>query len=177
MTQRIVILKPCCIGDVIFTTPLLSALRRAYPTATIDWIVGSSAITALRDHPDLNHVIDSGPLANPASRPVSFIRLLRNLRAGQYDLAVVPDRSSLPGIAALLAGIPQRAGLDSGGRGFTYTVKARIDPNAIRHEAEIYLDVARVLRIPVENCWANVPPSATALDEAQRVLTENDLVS
>src|SRR5215813_12436510 len=147
MTQRIVILKPCCIGDVIFTTPLLSALRRAYPNATIDWIVGSSAIAALRDRPDLNHVIDSGPLANPASRPASLLRLVRQLRAGKYDLAVVPDRSPLPGMAVLLAGIPRRAGLDSGGRGFAYTVKARTDPNVVRHEAEIYLDLARALGI------------------------------
>src|SRR5215813_376266 len=99
MTQRIVILKPCCIGDVIFTTPLLSALRQAYPNAIIDWIVGSSAIAALRDHPDLNRVIDSGPLANPASRPASFLRLVQHLRAGKYHLAVVPERSPLAGIA------------------------------------------------------------------------------
>ena len=172
MVRRIVLIKPCCIGDVIMATPLLAALRRGYPDAPIDWMVGSSTIEALRQHPDLSHVIDCGRLANPASRPMSLLHMVSQLRAGNYDLAAVPDRSPLIGVAALLAGIPQRAGLDSVGRGFSYTVKARIDPNVIRHEAEIYLDVARALGLSTENCWANVPPSQGALEKAQRLLQQ-----
>src|SRR5690349_21593293 len=113
MIQRIALVKPCCIGDVVMATALLTALRRGYPDAAIDWIVGSSALPALRDHPDLHKVVDSGPLANPASRPGSLLRLVNVLRKGHYDLVVVPDRSPLMGIAALLSGIPRRAGLNS----------------------------------------------------------------
>ncbi|MEP7287104.1 MAG: glycosyltransferase family 9 protein [Chloroflexota bacterium] len=172
MIHRIIVVKPCCIGDVVLATALLSALRRGYPDAAIDWIAGSSAAAALRDHPDLNRVIDSGPHANPASQPVSLFRLVRSLRAGRYDLAVVPDRSPLMGIAVLLAGIPQRAGLDSAGRGFAYTIKAPIDPDTVRHEAEIYLDVARALGLATADCWANVPPSMIALAAARSALLQ-----
>jgi ADP-heptose:LPS heptosyltransferase len=170
MTHRIVIVKPCCIGDVIFATSLLSALRRGYPDSSIDWIVGSSAIAALRTHPDLNRVIDSGPLANPASRPASFLGLVRLLRAGKYDLAIVPDRSPLMGLAILASGIKQRAGLDSAGRGFTYNVKAPVDPDVVRHEAKIYLDIAQMLGLNTDNCWANVPPDPVALTTVQDTL-------
>ncbi len=173
MIRRIVLIKPCCIGDVIMATPLLTALRRGYPDASIEWMVGSSAIEALRQHPDLTRGIDCGRLANPTSRPLSLLRMVGQLRAGKYDLAVVPDRSPLIGMAALLAGIPGRAGLDSAGRGFAFNVKAHIDPNAIRHEAEIYLDVARALGLSTENCWANVPPSRESLEQARRLLYQN----
>jgi heptosyltransferase II len=173
MIRRIVLIKPCCIGDVIFATPLLTALRRGYPGAAVDWVVGSTAIAALREHPDLDRVIDSGSLPNPASRPGSLLRLVHALRARQYDLAVVPDRSPLAGLAPLLAGIPRRAGLDSAGRGFSFTVKARIDPAAVRHEAEIYLDVARALGLDTSNCWAYVPPAAQALTTARAILAES----
>ncbi|MCC7448666.1 MAG: glycosyltransferase family 9 protein [Anaerolineae bacterium] len=172
MIRRIVLVKPCCIGDVIMATALLTALRRGYPDAEIDWVVGSMAIAALRGHPDLHQVIDSGPLANPASKPGSMLRLVRLLRAGRYDLAVVPERSPLTGIATVLARIPQRAGLDSAGRGFSYTIKAPIDPAMVRHEAEIYLDVARALGLSTDNCWVNVPPSPQSLQAAQAILTE-----
>src|SRR5258708_20867709 len=91
--KRIAILKPCCIGDVIFATALLTALRRGYPDAAIDWAVGSIASAALRDHPSLNATIDTGPLANPASQPRSLLKLARQLRAARYDLAVLPDHS------------------------------------------------------------------------------------
>lgn len=182
MIRRIVLLKPCCIGDVIMATPLLVALRRAYPDAVIDWAVGSAAIQALiglrNDFQDqmpgpLNDLLDTGPLANPASKPGSLFRLINLLRSGRYDLAVVPDRSPLLGLAVFLAGIGARAGLDSAGRGVFYTVKAGIDPSAIRHEAEIYLDVARALGLNVDDCWATAPPSQSAIHEAQEILGEN----
>jgi ADP-heptose:LPS heptosyltransferase len=101
-----------------------------------------------------------------------LIRLVNTLRQGNYDLAVVPDRSPLMGIAVLLAGIPRRAGLDSAGRGFTYTVKAPIDPAVIRHEAEIYLDIARVLSLSTDDCWAKVPPTQSALDTVKVILKD-----
>jgi heptosyltransferase II len=168
--RRIALIKPCCIGDVVFATALLSALRRGYPDAEIDWIVGSSALPALREHPDLRRVLDSGPLANPAAKPRSLLTLIQLLRSDKYDLAVVPDRSPLLGLAPLMAGIPRRAGLDSAGRGFTYTIKARIDPVQVRHEADIYLDIARALDLPTDGCWANIPPSQAAQDRARESL-------
>ena len=168
--RKIVIVKPCCIGDVIFATPLLTALRRGYPDAVIDWVVGTSASSALSGHPDLGQMLDSGPSANPAARPASFLRLVQTLQHGKYDLAVVPDRSPLLGMAVALSGIPQRAGLDSAGRGFGYTIKAPIDPATVRHEADIYLDIARVLGLSTEGCWANVPHSEQAIASARELL-------
>jgi ADP-heptose:LPS heptosyltransferase len=173
--HRIVILKPCCIGDVIFATPLLSALRTAFPAASIDWAAGSSAIAALRGHPALRAVLDTGPLANPASQVGSLLRLVRLLRKGRYDLMVVPDRSRLLALAALLTGIPQRAGLDSAGRGIGYTIKAPIDPRLVRHEADIYLDVARAMRLDTRDCWANTPPTDAAQRRAQDILHAHHL--
>ncbi len=170
MIRRIVLIKPCCIGDVVFATALLTALRRGYPEASIDWVVGTQALPALRGHPDLRQTLDSGPLANPASKPASLLRLIRLLRAGYYDLAVVPDRSPLMGLAPLLAGIPRRAGLNSAGRGLSYTVKAPVDPAVVRHEAEIYLEIARALGLSTADCWVNIPPGPAALTAAKEAL-------
>src|SRR5262249_9924447 len=160
-------------------TPLLAAVRRAYPDAIIDWAVGSEARKAIdglkanQNDPDdrpLHDLLDTGPLANPASKLGNLIHLIRQLRAGRYDLALVPDRSPLLGLVTLCAGIPQRAGLDSAGRGFAYTVKAKIDPAEIRHEAEIYLDVARALGLNTVDCWVSVRPRQSAIREAGKLL-------
>lgn len=155
--QRILLLKPCCIGDVVLTTPLLQALRHAYPEAHITWGVGRHSAPAIRRHPLLNACLDTGPAANPARSPGGLLRLARQLHQERFDLAVVPDRSPLLGLAVWLAGIPWRAGLDSAGRGRFYTVKAPLDPSAIHHEAEIYLDVARTLHIPADGLRACIP--------------------
>jgi ADP-heptose:LPS heptosyltransferase len=155
--SRIVLILPCCIGDVVLGTATLMALRRAYPAAHITWAVGSWSKGVVEHHNLLDAVLDTGPAALPVKSISSFFNFVRQLRAGQFDLAVSLARSPLMSLAVLLAGIPQRAGLDSGGRGFGYTIRARIDPQQPRHEADIYLDVARALGLDVSGCVANVP--------------------
>lgn len=161
--RRILLLKPCCIGDVIMATALLAALRRAYPDAHITWGVGTHSTPAIAQHPLLDDLLPTGPAANPARSLRGLWRLARQLRAGRFDLAVVPVRSPLIGLAVWLAGIPTRAGLDSAGRGLFYNVRAAVDPAAPRHEADIYLDVARALGLDVSACWANVPTTAAQI--------------
>lgn len=157
--SRLLLLKPCCIGDVVFTTPLLAALRRAFPAAHITWAVGAHSAPVIANHPLLDAVLPTGPAANPARTPVGLLRLALQLRRGQFDLAVVPDRSPALALAVWLAGIRTRAGLDSAGRGRLYTIRVSVDPRAIRHEAEIYLDIARALGLDTTDCWANLPVS------------------
>lgn len=155
--QRIVLVLPCCIGDVVLATATLQALRRGYPNAHITWAVGNWSKPAVEHHDLLDAVLDTGADALPVHAPAGLLRFVRQLRAGRYDLMISLVRSPLMSLAALLSGIPHRAGLDSAGRGFGYTVRAPVDPDAPRHEAEIYLDVARVLGLNTEGCRANVP--------------------
>lgn len=155
--RRIVLILPCCIGDVVLATATLKALRRAYPEAQITWAVGTWSKAAIEHHPLLDAVIDTGSEALPVRSPAGMIQFVRQLRAGNYDLAVSLVRSPLMSVALLLSGIPHRAGMDSDGRGFGYTVRASVDPNMPRHEADVYLDVVRALGKEASDCYANVP--------------------
>ncbi len=155
--KRILLVLPCCIGDVVLATATLQALRRAYPAAHIAWAVGTWSKSAIERHPLLDAVVDSGPQALPMRTPGGMWRFVSQIREGNYDLLVSLVRSPLMSVAALFSGIPNRAGIDSAGRGFGYTIRARIDPHVPRHEAEIYLDVARALGLDTAGCYANVP--------------------
>lgn len=161
---RIVLVLPCCIGDVVLATASLKALRRAYPNAEIVWAVGSWSKPAIEHHPLLNSVIDTGADALPVRSPAGMSRFIGQIRAGNFDLAVSLVRSPLMSLALLLSGIPHRAGIDSAGRGFGYTVRAPVDPDQPRHEAEIYLDVIRALGVDTSGCYANLPVSAADRD-------------
>ncbi len=146
--KRILILKPCCIGDVVMTTPLLMAIRRAYPQAHLIFAVGTWSIGALDGQPAIDTLLDIGVGANPAKSIGGLWRLARLLRAQQCDMVFVPDRSPLLALATWLARIPHRIGLDSDGRGFAYTIRARVSPDEEINEAEIYLRLASAVRIP-----------------------------
>src|SRR6266568_9462774 len=58
--ERIVVIKPCCLGDLLMTTPLLEVIHAAYPTASITYLVGTWSKVVAEHHPAVNTVIDSG---------------------------------------------------------------------------------------------------------------------
>lgn len=170
--RRIVLILPCCIGDVVLATATLAALRRGFPEAHITWAVGGWSKQAVANHPLLDAVLDTGPAALPVRTPGGLWRFVTQLRAGRYDLAVSLVRSPLMSVALLASGIRWRAGLDSGGRGFGYNIRASIQPDERRNEGEIYLDVARALGLDVTGCRANVPVDTADIESVARLLAE-----
>lgn len=168
--RRVVLIQPCCIGDVVLATAALSGLRRAYPRARITFAVGSWSLPAVAGHPHYDQLMDLGPGALPLRSPGSFRRFIELLRTGDFDLAVSLVRSPLMSAALAFSGIPHRVGLDSGGRGFGYTVRVPLDPAAVRHEAEIYLDTLRALGHSTEGCRAYVPVQQRARETVRHLL-------
>jgi ADP-heptose:LPS heptosyltransferase len=162
--MRVVLILPCCIGDVVIATAVLRAVRRAYPSAHITWAIGTWSRPAVAHHPDVNAILDTGSASHPVKTPDGFARFVRQLRAARFDLALSLVRSPLMSAAVALSGISRRAGLDANGRGFGYNIRAPIDPDAVRHEGEIYLDVARAFGIDTRDCWANLPVDTALID-------------
>ena len=131
--RRIVLILPCCIGDVVLATATLRALRRTFPSSHITWAVGSWSKGVIEHHDLLDAILDTGTAALPVKSRREMLDFARLLRKGHFDLAVSLVRSPLMSMAVLLSGIRHRAGLDSGGRGFGYNIRARIDPSQPRH--------------------------------------------
>ena len=168
--RRIVLILPCCIGDVVMATATLKALREGFPDSHITWAVGEWSRHAVENHDLLDAILNTGPVANPARSPKGLLRFVQQLHAGNFDLAVSLARSPLVSLAVLLSGIPHRAGLDSAGRGFGYTIRASVDPAIARHEAEIYLDVAEVLHLKIDGYYANIPVYTKNIDRITELL-------
>lgn len=159
--RRIVLLRPCCIGDVVLATAALSALRDAFPASQITWAVGPWSARAIAHHPAIDSILDTGA-DMPLRSPGSMLDFVSRLRAGQFDLAVSLVRSPLMSLAIYLSGIPVRAGLDSEGRGFGYNLRVPIDPDAREHESEIYLKVISAIAGREVQAYANLPVADAA---------------
>ncbi|XWX03703.1 glycosyltransferase family 9 protein [Aggregatilineales bacterium SYSU G02658] len=159
MNERILLVLPCCIGDVVLATAALRALRRAHPTAHLTWAVGRWSAGVLHGHPDLDALLDTGDAALPVRRPSDCLRFRAQVAAGRYDAAVSFVRSPLMAAALWAARVPVRVGLNSGGRGRLYTVRRDLDPRAPEHEADIYLSVLRAWGIDTGGCVPTITPS------------------
>lgn len=135
--RAVLILKPCCLGDVLLTTPLVAAIRTRYPEATITYAVGqwSRPMVATSQH------VDAIMTLPDRWTPGSLLTVARALRSRAFDAVFVPDRSPMLTLLAWLAGIPQRVGLDSAGRGFAYTHRVPVS-SIVMHEADVYRQLA-----------------------------------
>jgi len=78
--NRILIVKLGALGDVVHAIPVAAALRRAFPSARIDWLVSPKH----REILDLVPVIDRRLVMNDAR----MIAAIRELRGNHYDVAI-----------------------------------------------------------------------------------------
>jgi lipopolysaccharide heptosyltransferase II len=141
--RRVLIIKPCCLGDVLFATPVAAALRRAFPLCQIDWLVHAHARQILRNNPHVDGLMDARGVMAGRVDVRAVAALVGQLRTVGYEAAFVLERSPLAGVMAWLAGIPVRVGLDSQGRGFAHSLRVAVRPHEVRHEVQVYLDVVR----------------------------------
>jgi ADP-heptose:LPS heptosyltransferase len=174
MFRSLILLKPCCFGDVMLTTPLLGILRRAWPSARIDFAVGPHARAAIEANPLIDGRLDSGRAGQGGYPLGEVVALIRMLRAGRYDAIFVPDRSPVLALVAFLSGIPTRVGLHSGWRGLLYT--HRVPARGVKHEADLYLDLARALKLPTDHAAVEYTPPATDQKTVLHVLDDAHLL-
>jgi lipopolysaccharide heptosyltransferase II len=165
--QRIVVIKLCCIGDVLFTTPLLRALGTNFPRAHVAYMVCPWCRDLVRVNPHVQQVLDFDAYT-PAPWPRKLARAwraLQELRRGRYDAAIVLHRSGMATLLPWLAGVPVRIGWDWQGQGFSLT-----HPLAYRgeaHEVDRALDCLLPLGAGSEGnaLEMSIPPEARQFAE------------
>lgn len=137
--EKILILQPRRIGDVIVTTPVIDVLRRAYPEAHVDFLVERAAQPVLYRYPGLREV-----LVFDKSR---FFYWVKTLRARRYDWVL--DFMNNPRTAQLawLSGAPVRAGFEVPFWGQVYTHKIS-HATTTQYIVQEKLDLLRALGLP-----------------------------
>jgi heptosyltransferase-3 len=109
---RILVVALRRLGDVLFATPVIASLRRAFPQAAIDVLVFADTAGILAGNPDIDRVIAMPP------RPSVRQGLALALRvAKRYDLAVSTQSGDRPTGFALIAGRRHVGPIDGGTRG------------------------------------------------------------
>jgi heptosyltransferase II len=150
--QRILVIRYRFIGDTILTVPFLRNLRRAYPNAQIDVLVGPQSGEVLTGCPYVNQLItfdttrfhkyDQG-----AGEKKSFWHYVFKLRKENYDLVFVLKRSWSSAILALLIGARYRVGYATEGRQILLTHSVPFMTNM--HEVDSTLSVLEAASIPI----------------------------
>ena len=118
--MKILLVRLRLLGDVVFTTPLLRALRRRYPDAHLTYVVEPLAEPVVRANPHLNRVIVA-PRARGLARVRDDITVARLLRRERFDIAIDLHGGPRGAWLTWASGAPMRIGYTTTGRTWMYT--------------------------------------------------------
>lgn len=118
-SQRILLIRPDHIGDLLLTTPAIHALKQALPNAEIHMLAGPWSASVLQSNPDVDQVLTvrfpGFDRASAQQRPLQpyalLLKISRQLRAIGYSTAIIMRPDHWWGaFLAHAAGIRERVG-------------------------------------------------------------------
>ena len=119
-TLNILLIRLRLIGDVVFTTPLFPALKRAFPGSRVAYLVERESAAVVKGNPHLDEVIVVSRTRG-VRRLLGDVRLARRLRAARFDVVVDLHGGPRSAWLAYATGARQRIGYDIQGRTWMYT--------------------------------------------------------
>jgi heptosyltransferase I len=140
--DRFLIVRLSSLGDVIFTLPVLGALRDSFPQAEIGWVIDQRFAPLLAENPDLNKVI---PLAGRSVG--SYLACARAARDFAADCVLDIQGLYKSALLAWLSRAPRRIGFTfarARERGASLFYAERIQPLAA-HMVDQNLELAAVV--------------------------------
>ena len=138
---RILVTQLRRLGDVVLTTALLEDLRRAFPDAPVDFLIGDRAAPLLEHHP-LVHERLIYDRAHPT-------RTWRAVRAHRYDWIIDPQSSPRTAPVAITSGAPVRAGFGVRGWGWVYTHRLPRAGRPVEYVARERQRLLEMLGVPI----------------------------
>lgn len=107
--RRLLVVQTSFLGDVVLTTPLLTALHERVEPRRLAVLVRPEAVPLVEGHPDVDAVLIDDKRGR--DRGVRGLwRTARRLRRERFDLAVSAHRSWRTALLLAAAGIPRRVG-------------------------------------------------------------------
>jgi heptosyltransferase-1 len=146
--MNILLIRLRMIGDVVFTTPAIRALRRRFPEARLTYLVEHAAAPVVATNPDIDDVI-AVPLTSGIGRIRDDWRIGRDLRHRRFDLVIDFHGGPRGSWLSWLTRAPERLGYTVIGRSWMYT-RAIERPRELRprHSVENQWDLLAALGIP-----------------------------
>lgn len=157
--KRVLLVNPYGIGDVLFMTPVLRALRLLPSIESVDVLLGSRTSEIFESNPHVDRIfaVDKDRFRRQGKVKTVFelMNLARELRRRRYDLLIdysLRGEYALSGLFFL--GISARAGFHYKQRGFFHNLRLDLPQGfSGRHMIDFYSDLAEKAGIPVDDRW------------------------
>jgi lipopolysaccharide heptosyltransferase II len=167
--KQVLVLQTSFLGDTVLTLPLISEIKRRFPSSQLSVLCTPLAGELLQDHPDIDEIIvDDKKGADKGLR--GAWRKGRMLKRKGYTMALTPHKSLRSALLLYFARIPYRVGFRESKGCFLF--HARVKRRTGRHDVERTLSILQPFGIEVEDCQRtlNLPCVAESRDAVARLL-------
>lgn len=172
--RSILVINTTALGDTLFSTPAIRALRREFPRARLVSLAGRTAKEILLNSPHLDTIID-----HPGRVNLPFLfhlpKLLKEIRKEKCDLAVILDGNDPDAVPlAYLSGARYRLGWQGSRLAFLLTHPLRFDIPGKHH---IQMWEEHLLSLGIQSAGAEMEVALSVGEEeaAGRFLIENNM--
>jgi heptosyltransferase II len=178
--KRILVRGTNWLGDAVMTTPALRQLRASFPSAHIALLVTPLTAGLFEGSPFIDEVM---PYRRREDGVAAFMKAVRDIRAREFDLALLFQNAFEAALLAWLGRVPLRIGYAMHGRAALLTHRLQHDASHQgRHQVHDYLDIveraARLAGASFErNTMASLTASAAQREAAAALLQRRGLVS
>jgi len=168
--KKVLIRSANWVGDAVMSLPTIASLRLNLPQAKIvvlakPWVAGLFQKNSLVDEVFLYQ----SPGSHQGLR--GKWRLARQLKMEDFDLALLLPNSFEAALISFLAGIPQRAGYNTDGRGFLLTHPVPVSQKIKKsHQVDYYLKIIGALGFRPAQRIPALKVSKERREEAGRIL-------
>lgn len=148
--MRILIVEVNWLGDVLFSTPAIKALRKRFPDSFIACLIVPRVKEILENNPYINELIINDETG--AHRGFfGKIGLAQELRKKEFDIALLFHRSSTRAFITYLAGIRRRIGYYTLKRACLLTERLPMPEKDSLHRVDYYLGIVKALGCNTED--------------------------
>lgn len=170
--EKILIVKPSSLGDIVHSLPFLNSLSKCFPEAEIHWVVAKGFEGLLEGNPVLKKiwVINKSEwrkIRKTQATISELDRLVKGLRAERYDCVIDLQGLFRSGFIAKAARSPVRIGFADAREGSAFFYTHKVMSSRDIHAVDLYLKIAADLGCaaddiryplpPVENIRLNLP--------------------
>ena len=169
--NKILIIKPGAIGDVLLSTPVIENLRINFPEAEINYLTQTFCRDVITENPFLSRI-----LTYDLKKGDSSYCLIKNIHNQMYDLIIDLFCNPRTAIITFNSDARYRVGFTFSWRRFAYNIKVKARSSEV-HNIEFNLDALRALNLKIE---ANKPKfyiNAVHSEFAEKFFSDNNLNS
>jgi len=141
--KKILIFNVNWLGDVIFSSPFIRAVREAFPDSYIACAAPPRCKEILESNTRINELIIFDEKGSERSL-LGKMNFTARLRRERFDIAFILHRSMTRALMTYMAGIKERVGYDTKRRGFLLTNKLKSPPKEL-HRVEHFLGLAKAM--------------------------------